>query len=147
LNHLINFEKFISTNGIFLNIHYYPSQKFLDEVEISYENFNIFENNIINVELAKVLGGYITTFTGSSVYSPLRCMLFFCSPKKGLFALCISWAIHKGAPKVIEKIYPCPRNTKEGRDGGSSWCATSNDHKPNNRSLKTKSRFNDTWAI
>jgi hypothetical protein len=55
LSHLINFEKFISTNGIFLNIDYYPSQQFLDEEEIIFENFNIFENNIISVELAKVL--------------------------------------------------------------------------------------------
>ncbi len=46
----INFEKFISTNGIFLNTHYFPSQYFFDLKEI------IFENNIISVELAKVLG-------------------------------------------------------------------------------------------
>ncbi len=38
---LINFEIFISTNEIFLNIHYYPSQYFFDLEEIIFENFNI----------------------------------------------------------------------------------------------------------
>jgi len=52
---LINFEIFISTNGIFLNIHYFPSQHFFDLEEMIFENFNIYENNIISVELAKVL--------------------------------------------------------------------------------------------
>jgi hypothetical protein len=33
---------------------------FFDWGEINFEHFNIFENNIINVELAKLLG-YITT--------------------------------------------------------------------------------------
>jgi hypothetical protein len=37
--------------------HYYPSQiYFLDLEEIFFENFNISENNIINVELARVSG-------------------------------------------------------------------------------------------
>jgi hypothetical protein len=40
-NKLINFEIFISTNGIFLNIHYYASQYFFDLEEIIVENFNI----------------------------------------------------------------------------------------------------------
>jgi hypothetical protein len=53
--HQIHFEKFISTNGIFLNIHYTPSQCFFYLEEIVSENFNIFENNIISVELAKAL--------------------------------------------------------------------------------------------
>jgi hypothetical protein len=44
------------TNGIFLSIHYYLSQILFDLEEIIFENFNIFENNIISVELAKVLG-------------------------------------------------------------------------------------------
>jgi len=43
----------ISTNGIFLNIHF-PSQYFLIW-KIKFENFNISEN-IISVEMAKVLG-------------------------------------------------------------------------------------------
>jgi len=40
---------------IFLNIHYYRSQYFLffDLEDIIFENFNIFENNIISVALAK----------------------------------------------------------------------------------------------
>jgi hypothetical protein len=45
---LINFETFISTNE---NIFKYSLFYFT----IIFENFNIFENNIINVELAKVL--------------------------------------------------------------------------------------------
>ncbi len=54
---IINFENSISTNGIFPNIHYFPSQYIYiyDLEETNFENFNIFENNIINVELAKVL--------------------------------------------------------------------------------------------
>jgi hypothetical protein len=41
----------------FLNIHYYLSQYFFDlEKNIIFENFNISENNLISVELAKVLG-------------------------------------------------------------------------------------------
>ncbi len=52
---LMNFETFISTNEIFLNIHYFPSQYFFDLKEIIFENFNISENNIISVELGKVL--------------------------------------------------------------------------------------------
>jgi hypothetical protein len=49
----LNFQIFIiSTNGIFLNIHYYPSQYFFDLEEIFFEIFNISENNIISVELA-----------------------------------------------------------------------------------------------
>jgi hypothetical protein len=46
---LIDFEIFISTNEIFLNIHYFPSQYNFNLEEI------IFENNIISIELAKVL--------------------------------------------------------------------------------------------
>jgi len=38
---LINFEQFISINGIFLNIHYYPSQYFFDLEKIIFEIFNI----------------------------------------------------------------------------------------------------------
>jgi hypothetical protein len=40
---------------IFLNIHYYCSQYFLffDLEDVIFENFNIFENNIISVALAK----------------------------------------------------------------------------------------------
>jgi hypothetical protein len=54
---IINFENFISTKfEIFLNIHYYPSQYFFDLEEIIFENFNNSENNVISVELAKVLG-------------------------------------------------------------------------------------------
>jgi hypothetical protein len=56
---LINFETFISTNDIFLNIHYFPSQHFFDLKEIIFEIFNIFQNNIISVELAKVLGYFV----------------------------------------------------------------------------------------
>jgi hypothetical protein len=52
---LINFETFTSTNGIFLNIHYFPLQYFLIRKQIILENFSISENNIISVELAKVL--------------------------------------------------------------------------------------------
>jgi hypothetical protein len=40
----------MSTNEIFLNIQYYPSLE-----ENIFENFNISENNIISVKLAKVL--------------------------------------------------------------------------------------------
>jgi hypothetical protein len=40
---------FISTNGIFSNIQYYPSQYFFDLEEIIFENFNISKNNIISV--------------------------------------------------------------------------------------------------
>jgi hypothetical protein len=43
-----------STHGIFLNIHYFPSQIFLMIwMKMFFENFNIYENNIISVELAK----------------------------------------------------------------------------------------------
>jgi hypothetical protein len=53
----MNFEILISTNGMFLNIKYFLSQCFFDLEEIKIENFNIFENTIISVELAnKVLG-------------------------------------------------------------------------------------------
>jgi hypothetical protein len=38
----INFEIFISTNEIFLIIHYYPSQYFLPLEEIIFENFQHF---------------------------------------------------------------------------------------------------------
>ncbi len=41
------------------NIHYFSSQYFFDLEGIVYENFNISENNIISVELAKVLGYHI----------------------------------------------------------------------------------------
>ncbi len=43
----MNFEIFISTNGIFQNIHYYLLHNifFLDLGEIIFENFIIFENN------------------------------------------------------------------------------------------------------
>jgi hypothetical protein len=40
---------------MFLNIHYFPSQYFFDLEAISFEDFNISENNIISVKLAKVL--------------------------------------------------------------------------------------------
>jgi hypothetical protein len=55
---LINyFEIFISTHGIFLHIHYFSSsQYFFILEEIMFENLNISENNIISVELDKVLG-------------------------------------------------------------------------------------------
>jgi hypothetical protein len=36
-------------------MHYFLSQFFFDLEEIIFENFNIFENNIISVELAKEL--------------------------------------------------------------------------------------------
>jgi hypothetical protein len=49
------FEIFISTHGIYLNLHYFSSQYFFDLEEMIFENFNISENNVINVELAKVL--------------------------------------------------------------------------------------------
>jgi hypothetical protein len=39
-------EKFISTNGILENIHYYRSQYFFDLEEIIFENFNNSENNM-----------------------------------------------------------------------------------------------------
>jgi hypothetical protein len=53
---LINFETFISTNGIFLNIHYFLSFTiFSDLQETIFETFNISENNTISVKLAKVL--------------------------------------------------------------------------------------------
>jgi hypothetical protein len=49
-------KTFISTNGIFLNIHYFSfTTIFFDLEEIVFENFKISENNIISVELAKVL--------------------------------------------------------------------------------------------
>jgi len=51
---LINFETFISTNRIFLNIPIFLHNIY-DLEEIFFENFNISENNIISVELAKVL--------------------------------------------------------------------------------------------
>ncbi len=52
-----------STNEIFLNIHYYPSQFFFNYFFWFGRNkilkiFNISENNIISVKLAKVLLGY-----------------------------------------------------------------------------------------
>ncbi len=53
VKYLINFEIFISTNGIFLNIHNYPLQYFFDLEEIIFKNFNISEISIISVELAK----------------------------------------------------------------------------------------------
>jgi hypothetical protein len=53
---LIDFETFISTNGIFLNIRYFSFTIFFDLEEIIFENIKISENNIISVELAKVLG-------------------------------------------------------------------------------------------
>jgi hypothetical protein len=41
---------------MFLNIHYFPSQFFFNLEEILFENyFNISENNMISVELAKLL--------------------------------------------------------------------------------------------
>jgi hypothetical protein len=52
----MKFEIFISTNGIFLKIQAFPSQYFLIWKGIIFENFNIYENNIMNLELAKVLG-------------------------------------------------------------------------------------------
>jgi phosphorylcholine metabolism protein LicD len=52
------YPKSISTNGIFLNIHYYPSQYFFDLGEIKFENLNISENNIISAKLAKVISRY-----------------------------------------------------------------------------------------
>jgi hypothetical protein len=51
-----NFLILISTNEIFLNIHYLSFTIFFDLEEIIFENFNISENNIISVELAKALG-------------------------------------------------------------------------------------------
>jgi hypothetical protein len=48
-------ETFNSKNGIFLNVHYFSFPIFFDLKEIQFENFNISENNIISVELAKVL--------------------------------------------------------------------------------------------
>ncbi len=57
INKLINFEKIILTNEIFLNFHYYyPSQKknWFGRNNF-WKNFYISENNIISVELAKVL--------------------------------------------------------------------------------------------
>jgi hypothetical protein len=44
---------FISTNKIFLKIQYFASQIFVVKKKI--ENFNIFRNNIISVEVAKVV--------------------------------------------------------------------------------------------
>jgi hypothetical protein len=41
-------ENSFSTNGIFLNIHYYPSQQFLDEEEIIFENNSTFLKIIYN---------------------------------------------------------------------------------------------------
>jgi hypothetical protein len=41
---------------MFLNIHYCPSQYFLIWKKLLFENLNISDNNIISVELAKVLG-------------------------------------------------------------------------------------------
>jgi hypothetical protein len=54
-------KKSFQTNGIFLNIHSYPSQYFFEKnwEEIILEfNFKISENNIIRLKLAKVLGYY-----------------------------------------------------------------------------------------
>jgi hypothetical protein len=52
----MNFEKIISRNGIFLNISLLSFPIFFDFEEIIFEKkFNISENNIISVELAKVL--------------------------------------------------------------------------------------------
>jgi len=51
---IINSEKFISTNEIFLNIQYYLSQYFFIWTFIYFENFNISENNVISVKLAKI---------------------------------------------------------------------------------------------
>jgi hypothetical protein len=51
IERIINFENFISTNGIILNIHYYPSQ-YLEKVIKFFSNIS--ENNIIIVKLAKV---------------------------------------------------------------------------------------------
>jgi len=42
-------------------MHYFPSQHFFDLEEIIFENFIVSENNIISVELAKVLG-YLLKF-------------------------------------------------------------------------------------
>jgi hypothetical protein len=56
IKELIDFETFISTNGIFLNIHYFSFTIVFDLEEIIFENIKISENNIISVELAKVVG-------------------------------------------------------------------------------------------
>ncbi len=53
---MISFEKSISTNEIFLNIHYYLSQYFLLWKKYFFGNFDIYEHNIISVEFTKVLG-------------------------------------------------------------------------------------------
>jgi hypothetical protein len=45
-----------TSHKIFLNIHYYLSQYFLIWKKYFFEFFSIFENNIINVKLAKVRG-------------------------------------------------------------------------------------------
>jgi hypothetical protein len=42
-------------NEIFLNILYFPSKFIFNLKKVIFENFNISENNIISVELAKVL--------------------------------------------------------------------------------------------
>jgi hypothetical protein len=52
---LINFETFISTNEIISKYSLFSFAIFFYLEEIIFENFNIFENNIISVELAKVL--------------------------------------------------------------------------------------------
>ncbi len=54
------FWNFHFNNRVFLNIHYYHSQYFFYLEEIMFENCNISENNIISVELPKVLGYWMT---------------------------------------------------------------------------------------
>jgi hypothetical protein len=56
IEQFINFEIFISTNEILLDCSLLSFTMFSDLEEIISENFNISENNIISVELAKVLG-------------------------------------------------------------------------------------------
>jgi hypothetical protein len=46
---------FISTNKIFLKIQYFLLHKFLLLKSFFFINFNIFRNNIISVEVAKVV--------------------------------------------------------------------------------------------
>jgi hypothetical protein len=55
INQIINFENFISENKIFLKIQYFSSCIFFFFGNFLGRIFNIFENNISNVKVAKVV--------------------------------------------------------------------------------------------
>ncbi len=97
-------EIFISTNGILLNIHYFPSQYFFDLEDIIFEIFNNFENNMISVELAKVptrvvglaAPNKISIKFWNNVYNKSKAwqlLDFMNKPSMGFFFVLLLWLI------------------------------------------------------